>query len=90
MVAMVAILRGCNKFRPAGLRVSLLCEVGEDVAVDVEAAEEGEEEMQEETANVKGHFFVFWEKIEKLFFKSQTNVNSVTMPLLVQLELSNL
>ena len=36
---------------PAKLRVSLLGEVGQDVAVDVEAAEEGQEEMQEKTEN---------------------------------------
>ena len=43
---------GAKKFEvPAKLRVSLLCEVGQDVAVDVEAAEEGQEEMQEKTEN---------------------------------------
>ena len=36
---------------PAKLRVSLLGEVGQNVAVDVQAAEEGQEEMQEKTEN---------------------------------------
>ena len=35
------------------MRVSLLGEVGENVAVDVEAAEEREKEMQEEAGNEK-------------------------------------
>ena len=46
------IIGACKKFVvPAKLRVSLLGEVGEDVAVDVQAAEEGQEEMQEKTEN---------------------------------------
>ena len=46
------ILGASQKFgAPAKLRVSLLGEVGQDVAVDVEAAEEGQEEMQEKTEN---------------------------------------
>ena len=46
------MLSATKEFRvPAKLRVSLLCEVRQDVAVDVQAAEEGQEEMQEKTEN---------------------------------------
>ena len=46
------MLSASKKFEvPAKLRVSLLGEVRQDVAVDVEAAEEGQEEMQEKTEN---------------------------------------
>ena len=46
------MLGASKNFRvPAKLRVSLLGEVGQDVAVDVQAAEEGQEEMQEKTEN---------------------------------------
>ena len=44
---------GFWKARPAELWVSLLGEVGENVAVDVEAAEEWEKEMQEEAGDEK-------------------------------------
>ena len=48
----LGILGASQKFgAPAKLRVSLLGEVGQDVAVDIEAAEEGQEEMQEKTEN---------------------------------------
>ena len=43
--------KGMNESRPAELWISSLGEVGEDVAVDVEAAEEGEEEVQEEAGD---------------------------------------
>ena len=46
------MLSATKEFRvPAKLRVSLLGEVRQDVAVDVQAAEEGQEEMQEKTEN---------------------------------------
>ena len=46
------MLSATKEFRvPAKLRVSLLGEVRQDVAVDIEAAEEGQEEMQEKTEN---------------------------------------
>ena len=46
------MLSATKEFRvPAKLRVSLLGEVRQDVAVDVQAAEEGEEEVQEKTEN---------------------------------------
>ena len=48
------MLGASKKFEvPAKLRVSLLGEVGQDVAVDVQAAEEGQEEMQEKAENRK-------------------------------------
>ena len=46
------MLSATKEFRvPAKLRVSLLGEVRQDVAVDIEAAEEGQEEVQEKTEN---------------------------------------
>ena len=51
-----------REIRPAELWISFLGEVGEDVAVDVEAAEEGKEEMEENAEDGKyifGNFLIF-------------------------------